>query len=565
MNSKKTIAFAVLIAVFFSQTTILAQKPILVHSQFEKNGQLNLDREVVPTKWPYPVLFVHGFTGNGDTWQAARDFFTQQGVSFGGYMRYNLNLDGNNSTCNIYDEGKEDVASFVGSGIYTFNPGDFYIINFEVNNVNQDSPGDISSQSAAVKQALAVRNSIADIMAITGKDKVILFGHSMGGLAIRKYVQDQTFWQADGQHHVAKLITMGTPNGGSNFSFTSASVFSNYNEFSEAVRDLRTSYTYSFEKGVFLNGGEEDLDYMHDSVLGYFVNSDVDCDGFNTFIEYGLNNYPFPDNIELAYSISSGVLDWVVADEKEKLSNYVNLPMEGFSNTAYSLLAHIQMPKNTAEISLLLDDPDDFTGAYKIDFNKTYYGTFTAQGEGAPYPSIDYDDYVFKVTTGGYYTAKGLMLPTNKSINMKVLNSSFQNLFEVESNGASTVQKGIYLTPGTYYLEFAAVPDDEDYLSPHRFSVTTTTDANEPIEPVFEATIGPNPAIDKFCVNAIFQNPETGNVNLTDLTGKLIETFTFENTNGFTKYMDVSNLPTGTYIVFLECAAGTKTFKLVKE
>jgi len=563
MNSKKTTLLAIFIAVFISQT--LAQVPILVHSEFEKNGLTSIDRSAVPMKWPYPVLFVHGFTGNGDTWQAARDFFTQQAVSFGGYMRYNLNLDDNNGTCNIYDEGKEDVASFVGSGIYTFNPGDFYIINFQVNKNNQDSPGDISSQSAAVKQALAVRNSIADIMAITGKDKVILFGHSMGGLAIRKYVQDQDFWQADGKHHVAKLITMGTPNGGSNISLTPASVFTEYNEYSEAVRDLRTSYFWNGKDGVFLYGGPEDLYYMYDSQIGDFVNADVNCDGFNTFIEYGLNEYSFPDDIELAYSISSGILDLVVSDEKERLSNYVGRPMEGFSNTAYSGFAHINMPKNTAEVSVLLDDPDDFTGAYKIDFNKTYYGTFTAQGEGAPYPSIDYDDYVFKVTTGGYYTAKGLLLPTNKSVNMKVLNSSFQDLFEVESNGASTVQKGIYLTPGTYYLEFAAVPDDEDYLSPHRFSVTTTTDANEPIEPLFEAIIGPNPAIDKFSINAIFENAETGNVSLIDLTGRVIETFTFENINEFTKYMDVSSLPTGTYIVFLECAAGTKTFKLVKQ
>ena len=73
MNSKKTTLLAIFIAVFISQT--LAQVPILVHSEFEKNGLTSIDRSAVPMKWPYPVLFVHGFTGNGDTWQAARDFF----------------------------------------------------------------------------------------------------------------------------------------------------------------------------------------------------------------------------------------------------------------------------------------------------------------------------------------------------------------------------------------------------------------------------------------------------------------------------------------------------------
>ena len=41
-------------------------------------------------------------------------------------------------------------------------------------------------------------------------------GHSMGGLASREYLQNPDNWQADGDHHVAKLLTIGTPNGGSN-------------------------------------------------------------------------------------------------------------------------------------------------------------------------------------------------------------------------------------------------------------------------------------------------------------------------------------------------------------
>ena len=51
-------------------------------------------------------------------------------------------------------------------------------------------------------------------MNLTNKDKVILFGHSMGGLCAREYLQNSSNWQTDGSHHVAKLITRGTPHGG---------------------------------------------------------------------------------------------------------------------------------------------------------------------------------------------------------------------------------------------------------------------------------------------------------------------------------------------------------------
>jgi len=40
----------------------------------------------------------------------------------------------------------------------------------------------------------------------------------MGGLASREYIQNTSNWQSDNVHHVAKLLTVGTPHGGSNAS-----------------------------------------------------------------------------------------------------------------------------------------------------------------------------------------------------------------------------------------------------------------------------------------------------------------------------------------------------------
>lgn len=54
-----------------------------------------------------------------------------------------------------------------------------------------------------------IRARIEEISAVTGADRVVLVGHSMGGLAARAYLR------AHGAARVAKLVTLGTPHHGS--------------------------------------------------------------------------------------------------------------------------------------------------------------------------------------------------------------------------------------------------------------------------------------------------------------------------------------------------------------
>jgi triacylglycerol lipase len=54
-----------------------------------------------------------------------------------------------------------------------------------------------------------VSRRIEDVCAATGADKVMLVGHSMGGLVSRAYLRRQ------GNARVAKLITLGSPHRGS--------------------------------------------------------------------------------------------------------------------------------------------------------------------------------------------------------------------------------------------------------------------------------------------------------------------------------------------------------------
>lgn len=56
--------------------------------------------------------------------------------------------------------------------------------------------------------APAVQHAVTNLCQTTGSKRVILVGHSMGGLAIRAWMR------AHGTHQVAKVITLGTPHQG---------------------------------------------------------------------------------------------------------------------------------------------------------------------------------------------------------------------------------------------------------------------------------------------------------------------------------------------------------------
>ena len=54
-----------------------------------------------------------------------------------------------------------------------------------------------------------IAQRIADVLASTGAQQVVLVGHSMGGLAARAYCRRH------GSQHVARLVTLGSPHSGS--------------------------------------------------------------------------------------------------------------------------------------------------------------------------------------------------------------------------------------------------------------------------------------------------------------------------------------------------------------
>jgi pimeloyl-ACP methyl ester carboxylesterase len=315
---------------------------------------------------PYPVIYVHGWNGNQDSWKPSYDESSFKAIWGGGTLpnekifwampnatdthgyyqdcccplvfgaclcgqctyldedNRNDNINGPNGTWQGTGSGADDVQWIFADEDNVLQSGCVYAINFNTgknaNNTIRRDPGLLddhtapcddcseNNEAAILKQGYALKQAIAAVLAANPtKKKVILVGHSMGGLCIREYLQRTTSggahrWWVDPSspdgHKVARVLTAGTPHRGSN-SFESVfgrqsnpegddahpeeedihrNTFPDLN--SEAVRDLRYKYTAWFGSdiaGLYLYGGNET--YMAD---GTYWSEDVDCDGDDT-------------------------------------------------------------------------------------------------------------------------------------------------------------------------------------------------------------------------------------------------------------------------------------------
>lgn len=570
--------------IFSSSITIaqnLIAKPRAAEVEINSQNLLQKNSLTINQKLPYPIIFIHGLNSSSDTWMDMGTNLINKGLSFGGRIDFCLNDDGNNYTSNknVWTSTNNNIPA-ADIALYTnYNTdltiADFYFLNFNIDNFgrlpNNASFTDVLSNEAAIaKQGVALKLAIQMVLLKTGRDKVILMGHSMGGLASREYIQNSSNWQNDGQHHVAKLITTGTPHGG--YTGTNNQSVTGIDGQSEAYRDLRKSYSWTGYDGVYLYGGTENSSIIKNILLYPFYNVDVNCngiDGDNTNIT-GLNQRQWRTELDYSYivgictncSLLQGAIegDGIVRSENANLSNFTTqlpAPKNEFTYTAdaidFYIGLHSDLPKAIPVSMQGLDEPNEYSLAYGIDFNQQYEGFITQQPTiGYPY---DYDDYKFTMPNNSSFSI-AINNSFSGNLPFKILNTSLNTVYTntVAPNSTNTFTQT--LSAGQYYIEFYATPSSISYLYPYTFIIQNTLSINDNlVDNTF--SIYPNPTNSKVNIKSEIKFDEVEIYNV--LGQNVLYSKIFEN-----QEIDMSLLQSGTYFLKLKNENMIKNVKIIK-
>jgi pimeloyl-ACP methyl ester carboxylesterase len=536
---------------------------------------------------PYPIIFIHGLNSSSAVWVDLGSQLVNEGLSYGGRIDFCLNDDGNNYTSNknIWTNTNNNIPA-ADIALYTdynsdlnLTAADFYFLNFNIDNhgrlPNNTSFIDVlSNEAAIVKQGVALKYAIQIVLQKTGKDKVILMGHSMGGLASREYLQNTENWQSDGNHHVAKLITTGTPHGG--FTGINASALTGIDEKSEAYRDLKKTYAISGNNGVYLYGGFENYTTMNNNLLYNFYNVDVNCNALdtdNTYV-FGLNEKSLYINLDYSYIIGNcancdilqGPIegDGIVRSVNANLSNFYNLPTpkNEFIYTAnaidFYIGLHSDLPKAIPINMQGLDEPNKYSLAYEIELSKFYKGFTTTQSQAAGNNVFDFDYYKFNLTQNSniFITINNA---NSNNIYARIKNSSNQTVSPITT--VSTIsQFSQLLAPGQYYLEIMSEPTSTSYLNPYSFMIENLLSTN-PIENQ-QLLIFPNPTSSA----VFFDNTKLGftEVQVFNYLGQEVAR---EQLSGAVanQELNLSSLSAGVYVLKFHNGSATATAKVVKQ
>jgi pimeloyl-ACP methyl ester carboxylesterase len=446
---------------------------------------------------PYPILFVHGLNGDSQTWLEMTEWLSP---ALGETVKLDfcLNADGSIFSSTM----SSDVVSFIPNNLSNSN---LYKITFNCNSIGDCYYGAptnnnglyYSNQSAIAKQGKAIGIAVEAILESTGASRIILVGHSMGGLAIREYMQNSIYWpESIFSHGIAKLITVGTPHEGCDFELQGfSSLFpSDIDDFGEAIRDLRSCYDIfgtGVTSGVFLWGGTESQSYMYDNLLYDWNNVDVNCNGTIYESLIGLNQKGIYNNIE--YASIMDVSDLMVAPANVGYGwnnsstyggeNFCGVLDLGWSNSeerhceswgfdAIGGLSggHSELPNYTTQNLWALDEPDDFNRAFEVHFDKNYAGFITPQAENAPYTN-DYDDYIVYIPTDGILTLSASFLDGSEGDAVYLYDMNAEDYINGVQNVSENEDMSTIVSEGYYIVEFEGLETEEESFSQYFFSL----------------------------------------------------------------------------------------------
>jgi hypothetical protein len=392
----------------------------------------------------------------------------------------------------------------------------------------------------------------------------MLVCHSAGGLAAREYIQSQDLWQTDGQHHVSRLVTLGTPHGGIYFNDFSGTIASYLKDGridlkADIIRDMRRQTIGNKDYFPYLLGGKESYNNFAKSYYNY----DINCNGKIGENVLGLNAkaQPFVEatSIISGYSITSstdGVVDAVDADIKNV---YPNMDAETFKIVSGGLLPHISMTDNVKDLWTGMDEADYFSFAPTIKFDQQYWGVFSRQSpiDAPDTEARDYDDYFFKInkkSTMQIWLQYEML--SGQAVTVQIFKKSqlLSPIMQIALQKGQQFSSEFILPAGEYYLEFVYDADVLSSLKQYKFILfdnTTSSVATNDVQKENESFVYPNPASDFINIKA--EEGSTELIKITDMQGR-------EVLRTYQTQVDISALSTGLYIV----QKGDKVEKLEK-
>jgi pimeloyl-ACP methyl ester carboxylesterase len=169
---------------------------------------LTISTILVSSEIPYPIIFIHGLGSSEETWDTTINHLEMTLGDHNDEHIYHAVLNAYGSmTCiqgqdGVLGTGDDDVLVTFNNEDNVLSDGHIFSLNFknfwnqDQNNPqlfihDNDTPGNeesSSNESAIHKQGYALKKCIEAVLYSTEKNKVILVGHSMGGLAIREYL-----------------------------------------------------------------------------------------------------------------------------------------------------------------------------------------------------------------------------------------------------------------------------------------------------------------------------------------------------------------------------------------
>lgn len=350
----------------------------------------------------------------------------------------------------------------------------YHNINDDIWNLSAES-----NQASIAKQGLGLKMAIDEVKSITGAKKVILVGHSMGGLAIREYLRN--YYNSD----VAKVVTIGTPHLGSN----AAEMHKDITDFlgidvrSDAIRDLSYNYNVLFkfgnptfdrdmDNGTYLFGGLENEMSKKTNFYSCDVNGNgiIDSDSIK-----GIYNDPssLPSKVSYCWIVSQWK-DWmdpvyegdglVRLERQFPWTKRVNgSPLIEIGDTLMTYLLHTDENKDYNTIIRGLDEPDNNSLAYEIGSSDVIKGYITVQTNSN---IQDQDLYRLDIPNSGILSINVAGIIKAGVEKIELLDSSLSVLVISES-GDYQADISEYLDAGTYYIRITGKAKSDAYNNPY--------------------------------------------------------------------------------------------------